>query len=431
MQGNLLTTVLALVFYLTSSLFGGNSASHSLSATGNSGYIKNSNFPRSGVVSAKQTSLRDSYQNGSSVNTMTEGSRVLILSEKGDWYQVQVNGGTQQGWLPKWTVSIRSNLNGNVSKSKVIAGYYVENYTNDPKGYRALSENLGAINTVIPFSFQVDQYGNIKSTHNPKPVNLARSAGANTLALINNISGNNFNSNTIHQMLSKATARSRAVNGITRMLVENGYQGVNIDFENVPARDRYYLTAFFSELASQLRPRHLLVTASVPAKTYDDRTSNQSGAFDYKALAPHLDQVMIMTYDEHYSKGPAGPVASYPWVEKVIQYSLNSIPGYKIVLGIAAYGYDWSWGSGKALHSQGIQNLIRKYKIAPKWSSKYRVPYFTYRNWGKTHEVWYENNYSTSHKAELVKKYNLRGVAVWRLGYEDPGIWKTIQQAIM
>jgi spore germination protein YaaH len=431
MQGNLLTTVLALVFYLTSSLFGGNSASHSLTNAGNVNYATNNYIPRSGVVSAKQTSLRDSYQNGSFLSTMSEGTRVLILSEKSDWYQVQVNGGAQQGWLPKWAVSVRSSLTGNISKEKVIAGYYVENYYNDPKGYRALSENLGAINTVIPFSFQVDQYGNIQSTHNPRPVNLAHSAGADTLALVNNINGSNFNSNTIHRMLSNSAARSRAVNGITRTLIENGYQGVNIDFENVPARDRYYLTSFFSELSSELRARHLLITASVPAKTYDDRTSSQSGAYDYRALAPYLDQVMIMTYDEHYSGGPAGPVASYPWVEKVIQYSLNSIPNYKIVLGIAAYGYDWSWGNGRALHYQGIQNLIRKYKIAPKWNSKYRVPYFTYRSWGQTHEVWYENNYSTSYKAELVRRYNLRGVAVWRLGYEDPSIWSTIQQVIM
>ncbi|HBF36934.1 MAG TPA: glycoside hydrolase family 18 [Firmicutes bacterium] len=430
MQGNLLTTVLALVFYLTSSLFGGNSASHS--NVGNSSYTQNNYFPRSGIVSAKQTGLRDNYQNGATLSTMNQGSRVLILSEKADWYQVQVNGGQQQGWLPKWAISVHSDLTGNMSKQKVIAGYYVENYNNNSAGYRALSENLGAINMVIPFSFQVDQYGNIQSSHSPRPVNLAHSAGADTLALVNNINGSNFNSNTVHHMLSNSAARSRAVNGITRMLIEKGYQGVNIDFENVPARDRYYLNAFFNELSAELRPRHLLITASVPAKTYDDRTSSQSGAFDYRALAPYLDQIMIMTYDEHYSGGPAGPVASYPWVEKVIQYSLNSIPSSKIVVGIAAYGYDWgNWGSGKALHYQGIQNLIRKYKVAPQWSSKYRVPYFTYRSWGKAHQVWYENSASTSYKAQLVRKYNLRGVAVWRLGYEDPNIWSTIQQTIM
>jgi Predicted glycosyl hydrolase len=434
MQSNLLTTILALIIYLTSSLFGGNSASHSIPEAANSGYnnsyIQKSFVPRSGTIAGKQASLRDNYQNGAVVSTVNQGAHVLILDEKKDWYQVQVDG-SGQGWLPKWAVSVRSLNFGNNSGRKVIAGYYVENYDNDPVGYQALSENLSVINMIIPFSFQIDQNGSIRSAHNPKPVSLAHSAGADTLALINNIQGKNFNSNTVHRLLSNSASRSRAVNGIARMLLEKGYQGVNIDFENIPARDRYYLTAFFSELSAELRPKHLLVTASVPAKTYDDRTSSQGGAYDYRALAPYLDQVMIMTYDEHYSGGPAGPVASYPWVEKVIKYSLTCFPNNKIIVGLAAYGYDWSWNKGKALHFNGIQNLIRKYKIAPKWDPTNRVPYFTYRSWGASHQVWYENSNSTAFKVQLVRKYDLHGVAVWRLGYEDPGIWRTIQQQMM
>ena len=131
MQGNLLSTVLALIFYLTSSLFGGNSASQSLPTAGNSGYPQGSYFPRSGTVAGKQTSLRDNYQNGTSLSTMTQGSHILVLGEKKDWYQVQTDG-SGQGWLPKWAVSIHSDLSGSMSKQKVIAGYYVENYNNDP-----------------------------------------------------------------------------------------------------------------------------------------------------------------------------------------------------------------------------------------------------------------------------------------------------------
>jgi spore germination protein YaaH len=55
-------------------------------------------------------------------------------------------------------------------------------------------------------------------------------------------------------------------------------------------------------------------------------------------LAPYLDQIMVMTYDEHYAGGSPGPVASYPWFEKVINYTLRSYPSSKIVMGIAAYG---------------------------------------------------------------------------------------------
>lgn len=430
MQGNLITTLIALIFYLTTGIFGGNSTPSNPVSSPPPDIGQTSKYPLAGVVKSQQANIRDaSSSSGSVIGSVTEGSGLVILDEKNDWYRVQTENGTD-GWVAKWMVSTKS-LAPSLSNSKsMIAGYYVENYQDDPVGQTVLAKNLGLINTVIPFSYKVDQYGTISGRHYSKPFQLAKSSGAQTLALVNNIQGSNFNSDTIHRMLSNASSRSRAVNGIARLLVEKGYRGVNIDFENIKASDRIYLTAFFRELAATLRPKNLLVTASVPAKTSDDKSSAHSGAFDYRALAPYLDMVMIMTYDEHYAGGDPGPVASLPWVEKVINYTLKSFPPQKVVLGIAAYGYDWSWGKGKALQYKGIQNLIKGHKIAPKWHSVYKVPYFTYKSWGVTHQVWYENSYSTSYKADLVKKYGLKGVAVWRLGYEDPNVWTILRQKL-
>lgn len=427
MQGNLITTLFAVLIYLTSGLFGGGGQEQPVIPSGNSG-INQSIYPYVGTINSQQANIRnEGSASGEVVDTLAAGTRLMILDEKNGWLKIQTEN-DQTGWIAKWMVEATKPAAGGRIANKVIAGYYVENYSNDPVGYASLSQNLGAINMVIPFSFKVDQYGTISGNHNAKPVSLIRSSGGTALALVNNIQGNNFNSNTIHRMLNSATARTKAISGITRLVVENGYQGVNIDFENVPASDRIYLTAFFRELSAAFKPRGLLVTASVPAKTYDDRSSAHAGAYDYAALAPYIDQLMIMTYDQHYAGGDPGPVASYPWVEKVIQYALQSYSPNKIIMGIAGYGYDWGASSGRARHYSAIQDLIEKHKIAPKWHATYKVPYFTYRSWGVTHQVWYENAHSTSAKMALVKKYNLRGVALWRLGYEDPNIWKVIQQ---
>lgn len=51
---------------------------------------------------------------------------------------------------------------------------------------------------------------------------------------------------------------------------------------------------------------------------------------------------LVMTYDEHgYVTGP-GPVASAKWVDKVIKYTVSVIPQNKVLLGIPAYGFDWT-----------------------------------------------------------------------------------------
>jgi spore germination protein len=430
MQGNLITTLVALLFYLTTGLFGGNSNSSEVIPSTPVNIGQNSKFPLAGTITSQQANIRNnSSSSGSVIGSTSKGSHLVIVDEKEGWYRVQTENGTD-GWVAKWMVSTKNIPPSSGNLQSIIAGYYVENYQDDPVGQTSLAKNLGSINTVIPFSYKVDQYGTISGRHYSKPFALAKSSGAQTLALVNNIQGANFNSSTIHRMLSNAGSRSRAVNGIARLLIEQGYRGVNIDFENVPAGDRMYLTAFFRELASVLRPKNLLVTASVPAKTYNDKSSAHSGAFDYQAIAPYLDLVMIMTYDEHYAGGDPGPVASFPWVEKVVNYAMQSFSPKKIILGIAAYGYDWGLGKGKALNYNGIQNLIKKHQVAPKWHSQSKVPYFTYKSWGVTHQVWYENSHSTAFKVDLVKKYGLKGVAVWRCGYEDSNIWSIIRQKL-
>jgi spore germination protein len=433
MSGNILTSLLALIFYLTSGIFGSHGSHSAASQPGLASSTAATTaglYPRNGIISSQQVNIRSAASNYASVvTTAKRGTGVTILGEQNGWMLVETPD-TTKGWIAKWLVKPKKSLTYQNSSSKTIAGYYVENNSRDRAGYQALANNLPYINMVIPFSYKVDSYGTVLGSHNTKAASLAKSGGQKLLALVNNIQGANFNSNTVHRMLSNAAARSRAVSGITRLLINKGYHGVNIDFENVPARDRYYLTAFFRELSAALRPRGLLVTASVPAKTYDNTRSAHSGAYDYKALAPYLDQLMVMAYDEHYAGGTPGPVASYPWFEKVINYTLRYFPSQKIVMGIAAYGYDWTAKSGKARHTNAILQLIRKYRVVPKWHSKYRVPYFTYKSWGVKHQVWYENVHSTAAKLNLVKRYNLRGVAVWRLGYEDSGIWKVIREQL-
>jgi spore germination protein len=424
MSGNLLTTLLALIFYLTSGIFGAKSqTAKSIPESPNI-------YPRSGIISSRQVNMRSGASNHATViSSIKQGTGITIYGEQNGWMLIQTPNG-QKGWVTKWLVKPKSFGASQSTNLKTIAAYYVENYRGDPVGYRALADNLPYINTVIPFSYKVDHNGIISGNHHSKTAGLAKTGGKKVLALVNNIQGASFNNNTIHRMLNSQTARSRAVSGISRILTTRGYHGVNIDFENVPARDRIYLTAFFRELAATLRPRGLMVTASIPAKTTDEISSAHSGAFDYKALAPYLDQLMIMAYDEHYAGGAPGPVASFPWFESVINYALRYYPARKIVMGIAAYGYDWTARSGKARHTDAIQGLIRKYRVTPKWHPKYRVPYFTYKSWGTKHQVWYEDVHSTAAKLTLIKRYNLRGVAVWRLGYEDPKIWKIIRQML-
>lgn len=425
MTQSILATILAVAVYVSSGA-GGKEAPAPPSSHQTAQVGQQTEKKEYAVISRESASLRKEAKGSSEIiETIPKGTTVTIVSKTDEWAEVQTPGG-QTGWVALWMTKPSTAASFAAKSGKEVLGYYAKTSTSDTRGYKSFASNLNTITSVAPFSFHTDSHGNISGSHDANLFNLAMTRGIETLAVVTNIQGSNFSSKAIHSMLNSKTARSRAVNGILRLVQEKGYSGVNIDFEGVPAGDRAELTAFFRELSSALRAKNLSVTAALPAKTRDDRSSSWSGAYDYAAIAPYLDKVMIMTYDEHYKDGSAGPVASQNWVENVIRYAVKCFPPQKIMLGIAAYGYDWTARSGTALNLTAIQNIIDKYKVVPKWHANHQVPYFTYTKSGVRHEVWYENRYSTAAKMRLVSQYGLRGVAIWRLGYEDPGIWQVV-----
>ena len=43
-----------------------------------------------------------------------------------------------------------------------------------------------------------------------------------------------------------------------------------------------------------------------------------------------------------------------------------------------------------------------------------------------TYQIWIEDAQSIAAKVQLVQTYNLAGVAAWKLGFENSGIWQVI-----
>ncbi|HYH03399.1 MAG TPA: SH3 domain-containing protein, partial [Bacillota bacterium] len=188
MSGNLITTIVALIFYLTSGIFGSGSNS------GNSGLPKtsfgqSSLYPRIGIISTKQVNIRSNASTSAPIiSSAAQGAQLTILEEKNGWFLVETPD-TKKGWVAKGLVNTKSLSAAATSTRKVIAGYYAESSLTDTSGYRALANNLVNINMVIPFSYKVNQSGTISGNHNSKTASLTKSNGAKLIALVNNIQG--------------------------------------------------------------------------------------------------------------------------------------------------------------------------------------------------------------------------------------------------
>lgn len=312
--------------------------------------------------------------------------------------------------------------------SKTVLGFTTNDYVGDNSSYNSLASYYDNINSIATFSYKFDTGGNLQKmdVSQQNTVSLANSKNIKPLVLINNYTYDGFDNDLAHAVLSNASKRAALINNILVTMSQKEYSGVNIDIENLYWSDRPYYTAFVKELKQKLTPYGFLTTLSIPAKTGDAARNEWDGAFDYSELGKYADRILLMTYDEHYFGSDPGPIASAPWVENVLDYATSTMPSNKLLLGIAGYGYDWSQTGNKAVSFKNIDKIVSDYNAQVIWDAFQESPHFSYSTNGVSHEVWYEDERSISSKLDMVSKYQLGGIGIWRLGYDNENFWSAI-----
>ncbi|MDP2858226.1 MAG: glycosyl hydrolase family 18 protein [Bacillota bacterium] len=312
-----------------------------------------------------------------------------------------------------------------------VVAYYCQYHAADMLSRDSLKKHgKGIIDGVAAAIYSVTPSGEVVGGDCGALMEAAKSTGAKPLALVSNIYGGKFDKNTVHTVLANAGVRGKTIENIAKILKNGGFYGVNIDFENVDPADRQMYTDFVGALAQRIKPEGFMMTISVPAKKREDPSNSWSAAFDYWSLGKIADRVMIMTYDEHWSTALPGPVASVEWVEMMLKFATSAIPSHKILMGLPAYGYDWPVGSrlSKSVRSYEAVELVKTGQVQAGWDDVARVPFYTYVSGRQRRIAYYEDAKSAAFKIDLVSKYKLGGIAIWRLGYEDPGLWSVIQE---
>lgn len=310
------------------------------------------------------------------------------------------------------------------STSKFLLGFATYYYSGDSSSYNSMVNNTASLNEIATDTYTTDSLGNVSGLVPTTQISYANSNGIKPLAMVTN----NFSGSVAQTLLESGTNRQALINNTLNAIKTNNYKGVNVDIEGIYSADRSYFTTFMSELYNTLHPLGYEVSVCVPAKTVDSTTYTWNYAYDYAQLSSYADRIIIMSYDEHYPGGQPGPIASIGWVQNVANYAVTVIPTNKIVLGIAAYGYDWSSNGTKAYGIDAILNLAVTYGATIQWDSTSQSPYFTYVDGsGLTHNVWFENSTSIGYKLDIVNNLNLAGAAMWRLGLENTDYWTTIK----
>lgn len=305
--------------------------------------------------------------------------------------------------------------------SIIVMGYATKDFPADYASVQSINSNRGRFDMISSFSYLISKDG-LKGDDHPEIIKASKDGGAKPLMVIHNYN-HGFSSKLAEDVISTPESRKNLIDSIMDKM-NLGFEGVNVDIEGIPYSLRDEYNAFLEELKDRFDSKYLL-TAALPAKTFDNK-DGWSGGFDYEKIGKVTDYVMIMAYDEHWNGGLPGPIASIGWVEKVVKYAVDNIESGKILLGLAAYGYDWSDVGTKSISQKDVKKLANMPSAKVRFDNKAKEVNIEYYKDGYRHVVWLEDEHSIGHKIYLVKKYGLAGVGIWKLGNEDEKFWDVL-----
>ena len=278
------------------------------------------------------------------------------------------------------------------------------------------------LNVISPTWFSLKSTdGDIRSIASRSYVDKAHSMGMEVWALIDNFD----KEVSTFQTLSKTTSRTNLIYNLVSEVLKYGIDGINVDFEDVSYDAGEPFVQFIRELSIACRKEGIVLSV-------DNYVPRESTAhYNRKEQGIVADYVIIMGYDEHWGGGGvAGSVASLGFVEDGIVQTLEDVPANKVINAVPFYTRVWKTANDKvtseALDMETARNFIRNNNLTMTWNAVAGQNYGEIEKGKVLYQIWMEDKDSIEAKLAVMKKYNLGGVAAWKLGYETSDIWDII-----
>jgi spore germination protein YaaH len=267
------------------------------------------------------------------------------------------------------------------------------------------------------------------------------------------------------QVVSDMDIQKQVIDQLVEWTIAYNLDGISLDFEYMDPEYKEEFTQFAKNIKDALPANQNTVSAAVTVKLLGDTSGNWYQSYDRVGLAEVIDYIAVMTYDEHRS-GDQTPVASITWVEKHIQRLLEEIPSNKIIMGIPFYGVDYI---GKVVDSDSfnvemlwkedddyrinffssdLQSALANSQYSDmrdrdktiyidywmdkgSWSDDFGISQYSFVDTeGYLHTVYIDDESSLYQKAQLVKRYNLAGVGIWREGFGYGAMWEALADGL-
>lgn len=380
----------------------------------------------------------------------------------------------------------------NPAPKRILSGwipYWMTLQDRNPVGITSVVQNADLFVDVSPFWYSAlaKPGGGVRIATNPNFGNATRNiawamqqlraAGLVVLPAIADGSGKG----RMAKALADPAQRTEHVNDIVNLVMSNGFDGIDLDYEAFAFSDgsstweatQPNWTAFVAELSAALKAQGKQLAITIPGPC---NTRSQCGGrngywvYNHQQIAQYADRIRIMAYD--FSFHGIGPIAPINWVTAVTQYMISIMPPEKLQMGVPVYGRTWTQkngsgafrlsgtcptNSGSAAQRTAYRSLTAMASAteaaipkiladagvpasAVRWDERFQenvVEYDKRVTWTDAagaqqtctakRIMWFGGNQGILARTALVGTYGINAAAYWTIGGEDPAQWPLIR----
>ena len=385
------------------------------------------------VTAGKKAAVR--YRGGIKspvLEYVSKGDRLEYVDDIDEWIKVTTVSG-YTGYVKKSEVSdtfeyVREQKaveehNFLLKNEKITLAWFQVSGTAGNSSIDNNMSTISGVNVIAPTWYSVtDASGNMSSYASADFVSKMHQRGIDVWALVSD-----FDTNVdFAQLYSSKAARTNMVNKLVGEAKSYGFDGINLDYENIKSAYAKDYLQFVRELSVACERNGIVLSTD----NYKPEAYNR--CYNLKEQSKFVDYVIVMAYDEHYAGTDAGSVASLPFVKEAVEDTVQLVGKEHVIAGIPFYTRIWTTTVGnttsRAVGMQAAIDQLNSDGQVALWNDDCGQYVASYTVGSSTRQIWFEEEKSIEAKMQVIQQENTAGVACWKLGLEKSTVWSVISQ---
>ena len=385
------------------------------------------------VTAGKKTAVR--YRGGIKspvLEYVSKGDRLEYVDDIDEWIKVTTVSG-YTGYVKKSEVSdtfeyVREQKaveehNFLLKNEKITLAWFQVSGTAGNSSIDNNMSTISGVNVIAPTWYSVtDESGNMSSYASADFVSKMHQRGIDVWALVSD-----FDTNVdFAQLYSSKAARTNMVNKLVGEAKSYGFDGINLDYENIKSAYAKDYLQFVRELSVACERNGIVLSTD----NYKPEAYNR--CYNLKEQSKFVDYVIVMAYDEHYAGTDAGSVASLPFVKEAVEDTVQLVGKEHVIAGIPFYTRIWTTTDGnttsRAVGMQAAVDQLNSDGQVALWNDDCGQYVASYTVGNAIRQIWFEEEKSIEAKMQVIQENNVAGVAGWKLGLEKSSVWPVISK---